>query len=107
MRTLLKITMPVEQGNKAMKEGTLPRIVQALIQELKPESSYFYPERGRRTALFVFDLKDPSQIPQVAEPLFEKLCAEVELFPVMNAEELKSGLEKTMKKHHEREPARA
>jgi hypothetical protein len=107
MRTLLKITMPVEHGNKAVKDGSLSRIMQSLIQELKPESSYFYPERGRRTAIFVFDLKDPTQIPQVAEPLFEKLCAEVELFPVMNADELRAGLEKTTKKHHDREPARA
>ena len=105
MRTLLKVSMPVESGNRAIKDGSLPKTIQTFIQEMHPEASYFYPEHGQRTALFVFDLKDPSQIPQVVEPLFTKLNAAVEMYPVMNADDLKSGLEKTMK-NLEREPAR-
>ena len=70
---------------------------QTLRQTLRPETSYFYAEHGRRAALFVFDLKETSQIPQIAEPLFTRLNAEVEFFPVMNAEELKTGVEKAMK----------
>jgi hypothetical protein len=97
--------MPVEPANKAVKDGSLPKTIQALVQDLRPEASYFYAEHGQRTALFVFDLKDPTQIPQVAEPLFTKLCASVEMYPVMNADELKSGLEKTMRSL-DREPAR-
>ena len=104
MRTLLKVSMPVEQGNKGIKDGSLPKTLQTFIQEMRPEASYFYADHGQRSALFVFDLKDPSQIPQVVEPLFTKLNASVELFPVMNADELKSGLEKTMK-GLQREPA--
>jgi hypothetical protein len=106
MRTLLKVSMPVEPGNRALKDGSMSKTIQNLIQELRPEASYFYPEGGQRTALFVFDLKDPSQIPQVAEPLFAKLSASVEMYPVMNADDLKSGLEKTMK-NQQREPAHA
>ena len=105
MRTLLKVSMPVEQGNRALKDGSLPKTIQTLIQELRPEASYFFAEQGRRTALFVFDLKDPAQIPQVVEPLFATLNAAVEMVPVMNADELKAGLEKTMK-NLQREPAR-
>jgi hypothetical protein len=33
-----------------------------------------------------------SDLPSILEPLFEGLHAEVELLPVMNAEELKQGL---------------
>ena len=105
MRTLLKVTLPVESGNRAIKDGSLPKTIQTLIQELRPEASYFFPEHGQRTALLVFDLKDPTQIPQVVEPLFTKLNAAVEMYPVMNADDLKAGLEKTMKSL-EREPAR-
>jgi len=94
MRTLLKITLPVETGNKGIKDGSLPKLLQSISESIRPETSYYYPENGKRTALFVFDLKDPTQIPSVVEPLFTGLNASVELFPVMNAEELKIGLEK-------------
>ena len=104
MRTLLKVSMPVEPANKAIKDGSLPQTIQNFIKDVRPEASYFYAEHGQRTALFVLDLKDPTQIPQVVEPLFTKLSAAVELYPVMNADELKSGLEKVAR-NLEREPA--
>ncbi len=46
-----------------------------------------------RTAFIVFDLKDPSQLPAISEPLFSKLKATIEMFPVMNQEDLKKGLQ--------------
>jgi ABC-type thiamin/hydroxymethylpyrimidine transport system permease subunit len=47
---------------------------------------------GKRTSLIVFDLADPSQIPVIAEPLFQGLDAEIEFAPVMNQEDLMNGL---------------
>jgi hypothetical protein len=41
----------------------------------------------------VFDLKDPSELPALTEPLFSKLGAQVEMFPVMNREDLQNGLQ--------------
>jgi hypothetical protein len=41
----------------------------------------------------VFDLKEPSQLPSLTEPLFNKLNAQVEMFPVMNQEDLQNGLQ--------------
>jgi len=41
----------------------------------------------------VFDLKDPSQLPPISEPLFSKLNAKIQLFPVMNQEDLQKGLQ--------------
>jgi hypothetical protein len=94
MRTMMKVTIPVENGNKAIKDGSLPKLVQSLGEANKLEASYFYTETGRRTMLFVLDMKDASQIPPLAESFFMNLNAEVQFFPVMNAEDLKSGLEK-------------
>jgi len=98
MRTMLKVTLPVEAANKAIKDGSLPRIMESTMNELRPESAYFYAENGKRTALMVFDMKDPSQIPVISEPFFMGLNADVSYAPVMNADELKAGLEKAMKK---------
>lgn len=93
MRTMLKVRMPVEKGNHAVQSGTLPRVMADAMNELKPEAAYFFPDEGRRSCLMVFDLKEPSQIPLVAERFFNELEAEVTLTPVMNAEDLKRGLE--------------
>jgi hypothetical protein len=86
--------MPVEPGNKAIEDGSLPKIMQSFIDEQRPEASYFYAENGKRTGLFVFDLKDPAHIPCIVEPLFQHLHAAIELYPVMNAQAMKAGVEK-------------
>ena len=93
MRTILKVSMPVEKANQAIKDGGLPRTMTSFMDEHKPEAAYFYAENGRRTALFVFDLKDTAQSPSVAERFFMSLNAEVTFAPVMNAADLKKGLE--------------
>lgn len=102
MRTLMKVVMPVETGNRAITDGSLPKTIQTLIERNKPEASYFYSENGKRTMLFVMDMKEAAQIPEIAEPLFMELNAEVSLFPVMNAADLKTGLEKFSGRKHGR-----
>ena len=92
MRTMMRITMAVEAGNRAFADGSLQRTIQGLMERLKPESAYFFPDEGKRSAQFVFDLQDTAQIPALVEPLFSGLNAEVRLTPVMNAEDLRKGL---------------
>lgn len=94
MRTLLKVTMDVVASNKAIMDGSLPKIMQSTMDKIKPEASYFTAIDGCRSCLMVFDLKDPSDIPMIAEPFFLNMNAKVEFSPVMNAEDLKNGLEK-------------
>ena len=69
MRMMLKV-IPVEAGNKAVKDGTLARTMQRTMERLKPEAAYFLAEDGKRTGLFFFNMQDVSQIPVIAEPLF-------------------------------------
>jgi hypothetical protein len=94
MRTMIKVTVPVEAGNKAFRDGTLQKTIMGLLEKLKPEAAYFFPERGVRTAMLFIDMKEPSDIPSIAEPLFERLNAAVEFQTVMNAEDLKKGFGK-------------
>jgi hypothetical protein len=94
MRTMLKVSIPVESGNAAVTDGTLKAIVGAAIERLKPEAAYFLAEDGRRTAIMVFDLADQSDIPSIAEPFFTSMNAAVSLVPVMNADDLAKGLAK-------------
>ena len=92
MRTMMRISIPVGNGNKGIQDGSLPRVIQTTLEALKPEAAYFFTEAGKRTALVVFDLQDPSQIPVVCEPLFMGLDASIDLLPVMNAQDLQAGL---------------
>jgi hypothetical protein len=44
--------------------------------------------------MMFFDLAEPSQIVEIAEPLFSNLNAEVEIVPVMNGDDLRKGFGK-------------
>lgn len=93
MRMMMKVQMDTEAGSKMIADGSMPQLMQEMMGRLQPESAYFGPEDGMRTAFIVFDLEDPSQIPAISEPLFSKIKANVKLFPVMDREDLQKGLQ--------------
>ena len=41
MRFLLKVEFPVETGNAMAKDGSLGKITQSILDDLKPEAAYF------------------------------------------------------------------
>jgi hypothetical protein len=94
MRMMLRMTLPVETGNQAFKDGSLGKTIDALMSKIKPEAAYFAPMDGKRCAMMFFDLADPSQIVEIAEPLFANLNAAIEFMPVMSAEDLRKGFAK-------------
>ena len=63
MRMMLKVSIPVEAGNRGVREGIVPKTVMEFVEKMKPEACYFTPMNGNRTALFFFDLSDPTMIP--------------------------------------------
>lgn len=91
MRFLLKAEWPIEAGNAAIKDGSLPGTLGSILDELKPEAAYFLATNGRRTALLIVDMQDASQIPALAEPWFLAFQASLEIVPVMVLEDLKKA----------------
>jgi hypothetical protein len=96
MRMMLKITIPTEIGNRTIKDGSLARLLEDTMSTLKPEAAYFVADGGRRCAMMFFDMRDASDIPSIAEPLFIGLNAELELVPVMDTADLRKGLSAAM-----------
>ena len=89
MRMLLRVSIPVEAGNAAAKAGTLGSTVEQILADLKPEAAYFFADdNGQRSGSMVFDMKDTSEIPAVAEPWFLAFNAKVSIRPIMNPQDL-------------------
>jgi hypothetical protein len=98
MRMMLRFTLPVEKGNQAFKDGSLGKTLEAIMSKFKPEAAYFGPSDGKRGGIMFFDLAEPSQIVEVAEPLFSNLNAAIELVPVMTGDDLRKGIAKAAQK---------
>ena len=92
MRTMAKITIPVEPGNRAITNGTIGKLMQNVAERWHPEAMYFTSLDGRRCAFVIFDMPDASDIPAFAEPFFSELEAELQFAPVMNTDDLQRGL---------------
>ena len=91
MRMLMKINIPVEAGNKAVREGTLGKTIQQILQAIRPEAAYFVAENGQRCGFVIVNLDSASKIPAIAEPWFLSLNAAVELHPLMTPEDLQKA----------------
>ena len=92
MRVMIKFRFPVDAGNSAVRSGKVEKLFQQILEDLKPEAAYFFPEGGERAGLFVVDMQESSQVAEIAERFFFGLNASIEMVPVMAAEDLQKGL---------------
>jgi hypothetical protein len=100
MRMLVDIQCPIEPFNTRVKDGTAARIMQAILEDLKPEAAYFTARDGKRGGTIVIDVADASNIPAIAEPFFLHFNASVSFHPCMTPDDLvRAGLEELGKKY--------
>jgi hypothetical protein len=57
-----------------------------------PQAGYFFPSGGERSGFFVVDMRESSQVADIAERFFFVLNAKIEMTPVMNADDLQKAL---------------
>jgi hypothetical protein len=92
MRIMATVRLPVQKANTAITNGSLGTVINGVLERMRPESTYFYLENGRRTMQVVFDLKQQHEMVSLCEPLFLNLDAEIDFTPVMTGPELEAGL---------------
>ena len=92
MRMLLRAILPNETANAAVRKGTLESTIKKILADLKPEAAYFVAtDSGERCAVVVFDMKESSELPKVAEPWFLAFNAQVTVRPAMTPQDLEAA----------------
>jgi hypothetical protein len=99
MRMLLQVRIPHAEFNAAVRDGSAEKKMKQILEQTKPEAVYFTEYDGRRGAIMIINIDDPSEVPKFSEPWFLSFNADVQFHIVMTQEELgRAGLEKLGKK---------
>ena len=99
MRMLMEVELPLQPFNTYVQDGSVGDKIKQILEATKPESVYFTEQDGRRGAVMVIQLDNPSKVPSFAEPWFLVFKAEVRFRIAMKPEDLASaGLEALGKK---------
>jgi hypothetical protein len=99
MRMILHVKFPNEPFNTFVKDGSVGKKIQRILEELKPEATYFTGTDGHRGAILIVDVPEASKIPALAEPWFLVFNATCQFHIAMTPEDLgKSGIDTAGKK---------
>lgn len=99
MRMLLNVVLPHEPFNAAVRNGTVGETIDKILKAIKPEAVYFTEQEGRRGAILIVTVDNPSQVPALAEPWFLHFQADCKFRIVMTPEDLqRAGLSELGKK---------
>lgn len=92
MRHMIKFSIPVDEGNGLVKSGKIGENFQSIMEDFKPEASYFFTENGQRSGLMILNITDSADLVKVVESFWFGLHADVSVTPVLNGEDLAKGL---------------
>ena len=81
MRMMMKVSIPVETGNAAVRSNSLGATIQKILANLKPEAAYFAEDNGERTGFIFFNMEKSSELPAIAEPWFLAFNARLTVRP--------------------------
>ena len=91
MRMLVEIDIPLEPFNTYVRDGTAGEKIGLILDDLKPEATYFTDLGGSRGAVIIVDVPEASAVPSIAEPWFLTFNADVRFRIVMGPEDLENA----------------
>lgn len=92
MKFMLQVEIDTPAGNQLVADGRIGQVIEEVLENAKPEVSYFYERGGRRAFTLVVDVPDTTYLPALLEPMWVGLGAKVEAIPVMTADDLRVAL---------------
>ena len=99
MKMLLTVEFPPEPFNSLVRSGKVGKIIERILESIKPESAYFTEQDGTRGGIFVINVNAPSDVPAFAEPFFLNFQANCKFRILMTPEDLQmAGLNELGKK---------
>jgi len=99
MKMLMNVRMPHEPFNTLVRQGKIGALMGRILGDIKAEAVYFTEQDGKRGAILIVDVKDPSRVPSLAEPFFLHFNADCSFHIVMSPDDLKNaGLDELGKK---------
>jgi hypothetical protein len=100
MRMIMDVRLPLEPFNTMVRNGAAGQKLQQILGDIKPEAVYFSERDGKRGAILIVDVPEPSAVPRLAEPFFLAFDASVQFHIVMSPDDLaKAGLDELGKKY--------
>jgi hypothetical protein len=90
---MVKFTIPTQEANPLVKDGSIGQTMESLMGKLQPEAAYFGPIEGKRGGFMVINMEEGSDVVTKLEPMWLELGATIELFPVATPDELRAGLQ--------------
>ena len=82
------------QRTTLIRDGRIGQTMETILGNLQPEAAYFCPIDGKRGGYLVFNMEEASDSVTKLEPFWLELGATIETVPVMNADELRAGLQR-------------
>ena len=79
---------PLSLLNSLVRNGTAGAVIERCMDEIKPDQVYFAEHNGKRGCTMVVNIKDESEIPRIAEPMFLNFNANCEFRIAMAKEDL-------------------
>ena len=94
----LKLSSTLKPLTKSSAAARQSEALDRIQEALQPEALYGFVEDGQRAFFAVFDLADPSEIPVISEPLFQRANVKITLTPCMTLEDVKKGIEEAARR---------
>src|SRR5215208_1745907 len=62
MRTMVKFTIPTQETNPLVEDGSIGQKMETMLGKLQPEAAYFGPIDGKRGGFIVINMEEESEV---------------------------------------------